>query len=376
MNEQVSKEFAALANEEVEQQQREIAPGLTVEQMKALFFDAASLREPAYRLYRLDGEGHRYYYRFEDGQPVFYPSITTLLQMTMPTSPFLIDWIVANGKEGAAEKRDLAAAYGTLMHWQFEVLLINRTYDFDAVPAIIQDYLNRENLPDKVFGEWCVRLRKDILAFIQFVRDYNVRPLAIEISLASPTYHFAGTLDMPCVMTDPKTRQDFTAIVDFKSGRKGFWEEHELQLHLCKMAWDENFPEIPIQRLFNFAPKDWRKSPTYNLEDQTGSKNAEKLPYLLALAAIEDEKRENTVTVIRGKFDLGGGDYSENLTILSLSELIAQRADEAENPAEGEIKPEKAALSDEVVNTPAEPIKAPQKEKSKKLTLLEQEVEI
>lgn len=369
MNDTISKEFAEMANNEAQQGAPEqIAPGLTVEQMRALFFDSAALREPNYKLFRLDGSGMRYYYRFENGVPVFYPSITSLLHQTIPTSPFLIDWMLANGKEGAEEKRDLAAAYGTLMHWQFELLLINRVYDFDAVPDVVLDYMRRENLPDKVFVPWCRELRKDILAFVQFVRDWNVRPLAIEISLVSPTYHFAGTLDLPCVMTDKKTGEEFTAIVDFKSGRKGFWEEHELQLHLCRMAWDENFPAIPIQRLYNFSPKDWRKSPTYNLKDQTDTPSQAKVPHLLALAAIEDEQRTNTVTVIRGKFNLDGGSIDDNLTILSLSELIAQRKEDAENPGNGEIRPDKAVITHEPINTPTDPIKAANTAISENLT--------
>ena len=64
----------------------EIAPGMTVEEMTALFFDASALREPPYKIYQLNGNGHRYYYRYdEQGEPHFYPSVTTLLKQTMPT---------------------------------------------------------------------------------------------------------------------------------------------------------------------------------------------------------------------------------------------------------------------------------------------------
>ena len=34
----------------------EIAPGMTVEEMTALFFDASALREPPYRIYQLNGK--------------------------------------------------------------------------------------------------------------------------------------------------------------------------------------------------------------------------------------------------------------------------------------------------------------------------------
>lgn len=311
----------------------EIYPGMTVEEINALFFDADALREPPYRVYRLDGEGHRYYYRFDEfGEPVFYPSVTTLLKQVMPTSPFLIDWMLANGKEGAVEKRDLAAAYGTFMHIQFERLVVNRSYNFDEVPGELLAYMERENLPEKFYADSLSKIRKDVLAFAQFVRDYNVKPLAIEIGLVSPEYHFAGCVDMPCVMTDPKTGKAFTAIVDFKSGRKGFYEEHELQLHLYRMMWEDNFPEVKIDRLYNFSPKDWRTKPTYNLKDQTESVNAQKLPYLLALAAIEDEKRENTLTIVRGVLDLDKGKISDNYITLSLAELIKSKSEVNEKP--------------------------------------------
>ena len=319
----------------------EIAPGMTVEEIRALYFNADALKEPPYRVYRLDSEGHRYYYRFnENGDAEFFPSVTTLLKQVMPTSPFLIDWMLANGKEGATEKRDLAAAYGTFMHGQFEQLIINRRYDFDKVPEVLLDYMERENLPDKVFPEWAVRIRKDVLAFAQFVRDYNVRPLAVEIALVHPDYRFAGCIDLPCVMTDPKTAEEFTAIVDFKSGRKGFYEEHELQLHLYREMWVANYPEHPIERLYNFAPKDWRGAkPTYTLKDQTGSENAKKLPFLLGLATIEDEKRENTLTVVRGVLDLDSGKLADNILTLSLSELIKSKTESKDAPEQAAKAP-------------------------------------
>ena len=319
----------------------EIFPGMTVEEITALFFNADALKEPPYRVYQLNSDGHRYYYRFNpDGEPEFYPSVTTLLKQVMPTPPALLDWMIANGKESGAEKRDLAAAYGTFMHAQFESLIINRRYDFDAVPEVLFDYMEQNNIPDKVFSEWAVKIRKDVLAFAQFVRDYNVKPLAIEIGLVHPQYNYAGCVDMPCYMTDPKTGETFTAIVDFKSGRKGFFEEHELQLHLYRMMWNVNFPDVLVARLFNFAPKDWRLKPTYNLKDQTDSVNAKKIPHLLNLAAIEDEKRDNTLTVVRGQLDLDSGAIMDNVLNLSLAELIKTKQDKKDTPEQAANTPE------------------------------------
>ena len=363
---------------------KEVFPGMTVEEIRAVFFNADALKEPPYRVFQLNSDGYRYYYRFnEKGEPEFYPSVTTLLKQVMPTPPALLDWMVANGKDGGTEKRDIAAAYGTFMHGQFETLIINRRYDFDNVPAVLLAYMEREHVPESLFSQWVVKVRKDVLAFAQFVKDYNVKPLAVEIGLVHPKFHYAGCLDLPCVMTDPKTAKTFTAIVDFKSGRKGFFEEHELQLHLYREMWNVNFENVPIERVFNFSPKDWRTKPTYNLKDQTDSVNAKKLPYLLALATIEDEKRDNTLTIVRGVLDLDKGKIADNVFTLSLSELIRTKADakdapkqasagpepakEPDEPAKAQKKPVKRAKATEPVNTPSEPQKAVKTEIDEKL---------
>lgn len=372
----------------MEPETTEIFPGMTVEEMRAVYFNADALREPPYRVYQLNTAGYRYYYRFnESGEPEFYPSVTTLLNQVMPTPPALLDWMIANGKQGSVEKRDLAAAYGTFMHIQFETLIINRRYDFDNVPAVLLDYMERENLPEMVFSEWVVKIRKDVLAFAQFVKDYNVRPLAVEIGLVHPEFHYAGCVDLPCVMTDPKTGKKFTAIVDFKSGRKGFYEEHELQLHLYRDMWNVNYPDTPVERVFNFSPKDWRgPKPTYNLKDQTESVNAKKLPYLLALATIEDEKRDNTMTIVRGVLDLDNGKIADNILSLSLAELIKTKATEQDAPEQAgnapeadapvnpskktaypSKKPVKRTKATEPINSPSEPEKPVKTEIDEKL---------
>ncbi len=342
MKKEIIQNDAALAALMAPEQEpaKEVFPGMTVEEIRAVYFNADALKEPPYRIFQLNSDGYRYYYRFnESGEPEFYPSVTTLLKQVMPMSPTLLDWMIANGKEGATEKRDIAAAYGTFMHSQFESLIINRRYDFDSVPGVLLAYMERESVPESLFSQWVVKIRKDVLAFAQFVKDYNVKPLAVEIGLVHPRFRYAGCLDLPCVMTDPKTAQTFTAIVDFKSGRKGFFEEHELQLHLYREMWNENFDGCPISRVFNFSPKDWRNKPSYNLKDQTDSVNAKKLPYLLALATIEDEKRDNTLTIVRGVLDLDKGKIADNLLTLSLAELIRNKADEKDAPKQAAVAP-------------------------------------
>lgn len=314
----------------------EIIPGMTVEEMTAMFFDEKTLIEPPYKVWQLNSKGHRYYYRYDDaGNPEFFPSVTTILAQTLPKAPHLINWIANKGIEEAERYKGERAAYGTFMHAAFEELLINRAYDLDGLKGKLKEYIEVYRLPDD-FIYYADDLKKDVLAFAQFVLDYDVRPLAVEIALVHPYYKYAGMIDCPCTMRAKIGSDDrINAIVDFKSGRKGFYEESEIQLGMYRDMWNVNFEQFPVTRIFNFSPKDWRKKPSYNLKEQTESPNIRKIPYLLEIAAIEDEKRDNTFTAVNGMVVLDDApDLSQNVISLSLAELIKTKAPKEATPDE------------------------------------------
>lgn len=341
----------------------EIVPGMTVEEMTAMFFDGA-LIEPPYKVWQLNSKGHRYYYKFDDnGTPEFYPSVTTILSQTMPQSPFLIKWIADKGIDEAERYKAERAAYGTFMHAQFEELIINRVYDLDGLKAKLKDYIDNNKLPAD-FIYYADDLKKDVLAFAQFVLDYDVRPLAVEIALVHPYYKYAGMIDCPCTMRAKIGSDDrINAIVDFKSGRKGFYEESEIQLGMYRDMWNVNFEKFPVTRIFNFSPKDWRKKPSYNLKEQTESPNIRKIPYLLEIAAIEDEKRDNTFTAVSGEISLDNEpDLTNNIVSLTLAELVKSKA-----PAEKKKpEPEKAVTVEDLKKDPEpEPQPEPEEKKTK-----------
>lgn len=326
----------------------EILPGMTVEEMSAMFFDADALIEPPYRVWQLNSSGHRYYYKFDkDGNPEFYPSVTTILSQTLPTSPWLVKWIADKGLEESERYKMERANYGTFMHAVFERLLINRSYNLDTLKDELKEYIDVNRLPED-FIHYADDLKKDVLAFAQFVLDYDVRPLAVEIALVHPVYRYAGMIDCPCTMLEkPGAERRINAIVDFKSGRNGFYEEHEIQLHLYRDMWNENFPRFPMERVFNFSPKNWRKKPTYNLKDQTESPNARKIPALLELASIEDDKIENVFTACSGTIELDRTpDLSGNVVSMTLSELVKAKGPKDEAPEEGVTEADLLKTSD------------------------------
>lgn len=363
----------------------EIIPGMTVEEMTAMFFDEKTLIEPPYKVWQLNSKGHRYYYRYDDaGNPEFFPSVTTILSQTLPKAPHLINWIANKGIEEAERYKGERAAYGTFMHAAFEELLINRAYDLDGLKGKLKEYIEVYRLPDD-FIYYADDLKKDVLAFAQFVLDYDVRPLAVEIALVHPYYKYAGMIDCPCTMLAKIGGDErINAIVDFKSGRKGFYEESEIQLGMYRDMWNVNFEQFPVTRIFNFSPKDWRKKPSYNLKEQTESPNIRKIPYLLEIAAIEDEKRDNTFTAVNGMVVLDDApDLSQNVISLSLAELIKTKAPKEATPDETTDAADTVKADAVAPEQTPEPEKAvtvedlkPESEQKKQMTCSEFEVTI
>lgn len=328
---------------------------LKLEEVSPLFMDESLLTNPV-TIYRLNKSGDRYYYDFDqNGEPRFYISVTTMIQNTLPTSPFLIDWKANLGKEEAERVLRERAAYGTFMHIQFAELLQKREYDIDLLPRKLKEFIQIERLPENLCSEWEEDLKKDILAFSQFIIDHNVKPLAIEIMLTHQEDCYAGAIDLVCELTieesgfwgettqkgDPKKtkkRQIIRAIIDFKSGRKGFYESHEIQLAAYREMWNNHFPDYPVEKIYNWSPKEWTGSkPTYNFKDQTGSKNIIKLPLLVNLMSIEQEKMKMTVNTFWGKIDLENGLENNIKTIpltLAVKQELERKIQEAKEKAE------------------------------------------
>lgn len=330
----------------------EIAPGMTVEEIRAEYFNDDALQEQPEPVYRLDSSGHRYYYTFdENGEPRFYVSVTTLIKQTLPTSPQLIKWIADIGYEESQRYAQERASYGTFMHAQIAELIISRSYNLNGLRERLKMYIESENLPID-FINYADDFKKDILAFAQFMRDTELKPLAIELVLTNPQDGYAGAIDLCAEITieekgffgdvyktganagkpkETKRTRRIRAIIDFKSGRKGFYPEHEVQLLAYKTMWNMHFENYPVERVYNWSPKDWRGSvPTYNFKDQTDSKNAMKLPYLVELARIEDEKCDNTVVSCSGIIDLDKPNFDNNIMELSLAEVVKKRKEKRE----------------------------------------------
>jgi hypothetical protein len=335
---------------------------LSIEQAMALYFDEDALRLPSVQMYRVDIGGNRCYYTVtytEDGEPVidFYAGVTTLIQATTPTGIGLIKYFMQKG-EDADEYKEERATYGTIMHIIFEKImkqyLQKSTFDFDSIPEITVAYFDEKEkeLTTSIFNEFTRDLKQDAVGFVQFLIDTNFKPIAIEMPLACKRLKTAGTMDLfGTIEVDEygdfgevykttraghykkgdvkltKGKVEYHAIVDFKSGRKGTYTAHEIQLSFYEAAFKENFPEFadtPV-KLYNLRPKDWRSSPGYILTDQTGKQSQRKLELLSELYYIDNQIGTSKKTVVSGVIDFSAPDLQGNYQTVTMEEIITNR---------------------------------------------------
>lgn len=326
-----------------------------IEELSALYFDKYALIEPPIRMYRLNAGGNRYYYNYphDNAEPEFYPSVTTIISQTLPKSKYLEKWGWDNFHSYEEKNAfvDERAYYGTFLHIQIADFLINKNYNLDELKGKLKQYIECEKLPFK-FINYADELKKDMLSFAKFCIDTNLKPLAIEIVLAHPDNCYGGAIDLVCELDleikcfhgevyktgkrkgQPKQtvkRERVRAIGDFKSGRKGFYESHKIQLKAYQEMWNVNYPNIPVDYTFNWSPKEWRNEPSYNLEDQTNSKECEKLPHLIEIAKIQNRDINGKIVSCGGIIKMGEL-LTFNIQEYSIQEYVNKKKQDFEKP--------------------------------------------
>lgn len=317
----------------------EIAPGITSQLIEPEYFDEKALKAQPKKMFRLDFGDYRYYYSFDDaGKPIFYISVTTMIANALPTNQALLKYYGDRGYDDAVRYARMRADYGTFLHGEITRFCIDKTYNLALVKERLMSYIEDHMLPASFITEFD-SLQRDLLSWAQFVYEYNVEVEALELVLASDINLYAGAIDIKASLDYKGER--IQAIIDNKSGRKGFFEAHEIQLHAYKDAWNENFPDCPVTKVFNWSPKEWRGAkPTFNFKDQTESKSAKKLPHIIALAHIEDSKRENKVSCVGGIMEYGKS-INDNISLISIEEAVSKSSIETKPELTDAFSPEK-----------------------------------
>jgi len=242
---------------------------------------------------RFDHNGHRFYYLpLNDGSIRIAAGITSVLAKVMAEGEALKAW-----RERTPDWRkvlDESATYGTIMHTLSTEWLTKREIDE-----------NWFRVADKKFGRGKGdQLRRDMLAKIQWVEDYDVKPLLIEGMCACNAYEngdqLVSAVDLLCMLTlkektkvevptgeyytkgekkgqpkyETKTLEEgyvVHGIVDDKSNfadkdSKDYYEYHRMQLYFQRRAVYDTL-NLEVNHLFNWSPNAWRgEKPTYTFK--------------------------------------------------------------------------------------------------------------
>jgi hypothetical protein len=336
---------------------------ITVEKLHELY-KSEDLFRPSYQLYRLNLLHGRIYFRLNgDGKTYTLYLGTSSLSSLLPMERPLLKSIVYRGLDESEEFMRQRAVYGSYMHRKIAEYFSLGYIDHGDIPVQLKEEMGKHNIPMELYSRWTEEMKCDLSCFCQWVVDYEIRPLMIEMPLCSDLDHTATMIDfvgfankynyttLPRIAVPKYTKRarkeraefdikvgdefwqwetiEFTkyskvqpseddltqkreqqlVIVDFKSGKKGFWESNRLQLAACRQLLIENFPlfaETNIE-LYNWSPKDFTGiSPTYNYQCQTNKVDDDDYRDL-----INRGKRKLTkwiikpVRLIEGRIDMG-----------------------------------------------------------------------
>lgn len=275
------------------------------------WFDQTAIRLPNYKVGRVNyGQGRSYVRLNEDGtleSPFrLYTSLTTAINSCAPMEQPLLEWYCKHGLAEAKRLLKLSQMYGTLMHMEIGTYLMLNYYDFDTIQERVSSYLSENNYWQPETDDWANDLKYDIAAFIAFAQEYEVKPLGIEYVLLS-NRGFGTLIDLVCKMNIPvkgewgevyktgdkkgqpkETTQivEKVCVINFKSGKHGFYRSNGIQIECERQLWEENFPDVKIDCAMNWAPKEWTSAPAWSLKDWTGEIEQAEIDAVLALAEI------------------------------------------------------------------------------------------
>ena len=281
--------------------------------------------EPEFYLWRYDAGNDRFYMRLaQDGTILsHYLSVTAFCKMSLSTSPHLIDWMLKHGDQ-AVNIRDERAAYGTLLHKLAVNGILTQRVSFQEAREHALIEANTTGFPGMAM-KWQMDVCADLCAFFLFYKEKVTDIIGLEFPVASDTFGLGGTIDIIGMVRF--NRRVVPAVIDVKSGRKGFWEAHELQLQVYKKIWNEMFPNLPVSHVFNWAPAAWKTVPKYKFVNQTDSKYSTTVVSRMRIAKNEAwNKPPKERLWLDGEFNVRDFVPERHIKMLSLKEIEAEAA--------------------------------------------------
>jgi hypothetical protein len=257
------------------------------EQIAALFasheMGQKSVLMAGQTIYRSNAGGYRYYI---DTARHSYMSVTSFISATQPEGRHLKNFRSEMAATlGSAEAVDTyvqaTADYGTALHIAIADFVRNGQIDWLAFEDWAYNYiLDTVQVKKEIVWQAVIELVNDVAALIKFLHDYRCIVLAVELPVFMKVGEggIATCIDLVVEMdvknydkTPIEQRKRHKAVINIKSGKKGFYETHLMQLALERELYNETYGAITgnIEAAYNVAPSDWKTSPTYKLKDWT-----------------------------------------------------------------------------------------------------------
>jgi hypothetical protein len=244
--------------------------------------------EPDYYNYRIDKGGKRHYVRvYEDGLTIVAPGFHTVLEEA-PKAWGLQEWYKRMTPEQIRFYTVNSANYGTYFHVMCARLLKGERVPInkDFLKADMERFFEENEFDFYECMQWVREkkrdIRKDLIGFTHFCQQRNVKPIAIEYPVMERHGLVATTLDLVCELDWIKKRR--TALIDLKSGALDKDEKkqssagrqnNDIQLYVGKALWEQEFPNIKIEMLFNYAPENFRMSTMFKYIQNEKKKDEE-----------------------------------------------------------------------------------------------------
>lgn len=140
---------------------------------------------------------------------------------------------------------------GALLYWANNAGLEGKTLDQARIPAatagtmahnLVESHLNKRPLPELTGdADVIAKARRAFDAFLTWSEMSRLEVRHTEVSLASATYRFGGTLDAIGIINGGNG----LALIDWKTSNS-IYADYLYQLAAYKLLWEENYPEHPI----------------------------------------------------------------------------------------------------------------------------------
>lgn len=173
---------------------------------------------------------HRYYL---DGKPV--PGVTTILGCL--DKPAIPKWAAKTVAQYVADNPDAVETLRTLgasgMVKALAEIPWKKRDDEGARGTTLHDYAERLLKGEEVDVD--DELVPVVEHALQFMDDWQIEPLLIEVAVGSREHWYAGTLDLIAAYRRPDTGHEGVAIFDWKSG-KALYPEYAWQFNAYAFA--------------------------------------------------------------------------------------------------------------------------------------------